>query len=80
MVKNASLQSKNMATAAYFSLSWLLISWWPHDNFHIHNGLYALGLLYIDYGFHVTLMIASLIVTYYILNIGKYMKPTNSKR
>lgn len=47
---------------AYLSLSWLLISWWPHDNLHLHNGMNLQGLLYIEYGFHLTLIIASLIL------------------
>ena len=56
--------SKNKAIAMYYSISWLLISWWPHDNLHIHNGMNPVGLLLIDYGFHVTLIFASLIVAY----------------
>ncbi|PIS04980.1 MAG: hypothetical protein COT81_03590 [Candidatus Buchananbacteria bacterium CG10_big_fil_rev_8_21_14_0_10_42_9] len=47
---------------------WLLISWWPHDNIHRvtdeHNFVY---LLFIEYGFHVTLIIAGLIVAQFII-------------
>ena len=35
----------------YLSIGWFLVSWWPHDNLHIHNGD--------EYGFHVTLIIAA---------------------
>ncbi len=48
----------------YLAIGWLLVSWWPHDNLHIHVGNDMQGLLYIEYGFHVTLMICGLIVAY----------------
>ncbi len=65
LVKKVPLQSKNRTLAAFVSLEWLLVSWWPHDNLHIHNGMNAQGLLYIDYIFHVTIIIASLILVHY---------------
>ena len=51
-------------SASFWAISWLLVSWWPHDNLHIHNALEPIGLLKIEYGFHVTLIIASLIIAY----------------
>ena len=62
-------KSKGLSAAAFVSLSWLLVSWWPHDNSHIHNGMNAQGLLYIDYTFHVTIIAASLILAYYFINV-----------
>ncbi len=56
--------SKPLAWAMYLAIGWLLVSWWPHDNLHIHVGDDMQGLLYIEYGFHVTLMICGLIVAY----------------
>jgi hypothetical protein len=44
--------------AAYLSLAWVLGNWWAHDSLHIHHGLNLVPLLGIEYGFHVTLMIA----------------------
>lgn len=64
-IKKISSQSRNVAIAAFVSLAWLLVSWWPHDNSHIHNGMDPLGLLYIEYIFHLTLIIASLILVYF---------------
>lgn len=55
--------------AAFLSIGWLLVSWWPHDNMHIHNGDDLQGLLYIEYGFHVTLMAAGLILAYSLLTM-----------
>ncbi len=52
------------ATLMYAALAWLLISWWPHDNLHIHNALDINGLIAIDYAFHVTLILASMVLAY----------------
>ena len=43
----------------YLSIAYLMISWWPHIGMHVHNPPDNLqGLIYIDYFFHVPLMIA----------------------
>jgi hypothetical protein len=55
--------------AAYLAIGWFLVSWWPHDNMHIHNGDNLQGLLYIEYGFHVTLMLSALILAYSLLTM-----------
>ena len=55
--------------AAYLAIGWLLVSWWPHDNMHIHNGDDLQGLLYIEYGFHVTLMLSGIILAYALLTL-----------
>ena len=70
-VKKVSSQSRNMTITAFISLAWLLVSWWPHDSLHIHNAMNMQGLLYIDYGFHLTLIIASLILVYYFFAVVK---------
>jgi hypothetical protein len=63
---SAVMKKKDSLTCwAFFALIWTLVSWWPHDNLHMHNGLNFQGLLYIDYGFHLTLMIAGLILAKY---------------
>jgi hypothetical protein len=56
--------------ATYLSVIWLLVSWWPHDNVHRvlpHNDW--AGLLRIEYGFHLTLIAAALIVARYVLSM-----------
>ncbi len=55
--------------ATYLAIGWLLVSWWPHDNMHIHNGSDLQGLLYIEYGFHVTLMLSGLILAFSLLTL-----------
>jgi hypothetical protein len=58
-----------LTRAAHFSIAWLLFSWCPHDSLHIHNGMDLSGLLAIEYGFHVSLMIAGMILAYFFLTL-----------
>jgi hypothetical protein len=55
--------------AIYLSIGWFMVSWWPHDNLHIHNGNDLQGLLRIEYGFHVTLMLAGIVLAYSLLTM-----------
>ena len=52
---------------AFLSIAWYLINWWPHDNLHIHNGMNLDGLLKIEYGFHVTMIIAGVILAKFFI-------------
>ena len=58
-IRRVSYDSSLRAWAIYLSIGFLTVSWWPHLNLRAHNGLDLQGLLYIDYGFHVPLMIAA---------------------
>jgi len=51
-----------LGLAAYLSVAWLLINWWPHDSLHVANGMKLWGLLGIEYGFHITLMLAGAVL------------------
>lgn len=59
--------------ALYLSIAFLLVSWWPHINLHNTTGFDLQGLLYIDYGFHIPLMISGAIVAYGFLNLFRQM-------
>ena len=76
LVKKASQPGK-FAKARFAAIAWLLISWWPLDNLHISNGMNTQGLLYIDYGFHMTLMLAGIVLAYSFITMmmGQYSKP-----
>jgi hypothetical protein len=63
--------SRLRAWAMYLSVGWFLVSWWPHDNLHLHIGFDLQGLLYIEYGFHVTLIIAALVLAFSLLTMLK---------
>jgi len=69
MVRAISPASTGLTRAAHISIAWLLANWWPHDSLHMHNGLNLGGLLGIEYGFHITLMIAGVIVAYFFLTL-----------
>jgi hypothetical protein len=71
LVKNVLPQSKGLAFAAYLSIGWLLINWWPHDSLHLHNGLDTHGLIGIEYGFHITLMIAGVILVLFFFALAR---------
>ncbi len=73
-IKSLPEKYKSRAIACYVCFAWLLVSWWPHDNLHIHNGMNLQGLLYIEYGFHFTLIIASIILTKNFLSLLKEAK------
>ena len=69
MVRAISPASIGLTRAAHFSIAWLLLNWWVHDSLHIHVGMELNGLLVMEYGFHVTLMIAGAILAYFFLTL-----------
>ena len=77
VVRRVSADSKLRAWLMYLSIGWLLISWWPHGHLHQHNGHDVQGLLYIDYGFHVAPMLATLVLAYCFLSL---MRERSGKR
>lgn len=59
--------SAGLTRAAHLSLSWLFIQWWPHDNMHMAAGNDLGRILLIDYIFHVSVMVASLVLLGFFL-------------
>jgi hypothetical protein len=59
--------SKGLTFAAYLAIAWVLGNWWAHDSLHIHHGPELVSLLSIEYGFHVTLMIAGAILAVFFV-------------
>jgi hypothetical protein len=67
--------NQGWARATHLAIAWSLFSWWPHSNFHQSLSSDNLsGLLAIEYGFHVTLIVAGLIVAYFFVNIMRQEK------
>ena len=64
LVEQVAAPSRGRAVAIYLSTAWLLGNWWLHDALHMINGMKPTGLLGIEYGFHVTLMIAGAALAY----------------
>ena len=63
-----------LTRAAHVSIAWLLLNWWPHDSLHMHNGMDLGGLLLIEYGFHITLMITGVILASFFLVLSRSNK------
>lgn len=61
--------SPRLVQATYVSIAWILINWWSHDSFHIHNGLDLNGLIAIEYGYHSTLMLAGVIAAWFFYRV-----------
>jgi hypothetical protein len=78
LVRSALPASKGLTFAAYLSIGWLLANWWPHDSLHIANGLELNGLIGIEYGFHITLMVAGAILAYFFFALLR-QQPTHSR-
>lgn len=64
MVKQVAAPSRGRAVIIYLSTVWVLGNWWVHDALHMVNGMNPTGLLKIEYGFHVTLIIAGAALAY----------------
>lgn len=71
MVQAIAPASFGLTRAVHLSIAWLLLSWWPHDSLHVHNGVNLGGLIVIEYLFHITLMIAGVILAYFFLTLQR---------
>ena len=80
-VKKSPAPLRLIAWLYYISTSVMLLSWWPHDNFHrtiSENDLQR--LLYLEYGFHFTLIIAGLAIAYSFFRIFYYIRETGPEQ
>jgi hypothetical protein len=64
-----------LSRATFVSIGWLLGNWWPHANFHrVANGW--ADLLLVDYFFHTTVIIATVVVAAYFLSVVRERQGT----
>lgn len=70
VLRKVSPDSKARAWVMYLAIGFLTVSWWPHLNMHASNGIDFQGLLYIDYGFHVPLMISAAALIFCFISIA----------
>lgn len=54
---------------ALVSLTWILGNWWLHDSLHVYAGDSLTYLLYIEYAFHITMIVAA---GYLVYLVGKF--------
>lgn len=75
VVKKSPTTLRLSAWLFYLGSAWMLLSWWPHDNFHRSvNEQDLQQLLYIEYGFHLTLILAGLAIAYTFFQIFSYLE------
>jgi hypothetical protein len=74
IVRAVSPASLGLTRAAHLAITWLLGNWWMHDSLHTHIGMELNGLLGIEYGFHLTLMISGVILAVFFLTIMRQEK------
>ncbi len=76
LTKKVEKGNETRAMFLYVAIAWMMISWWPHDNMHINNGMNMQGLLYIEYMFHFTLILASFILASSFFQFIKHYHPS----
>jgi hypothetical protein len=59
------------AWGGYLGIAWSLVNWWSHDGFHRVTGLNYEGLIRIEYGFHVTLIVGGILAAYFFLSVAR---------
>jgi hypothetical protein len=67
-------QGRGLTLLTYLSIAWLLINWWPHANLHRVVGTNFSRLIWIEYGFHVTLIAAAACVAYFFVTTLRGMQ------
>ena len=76
-IRDLNLGGSRINKMLFVTLTWFLGNWWVHDNLHMHIGLDMHRLLYIEYGFHVTMMACALIV---VLSLMRLASPAGVQR
>jgi hypothetical protein len=56
----------------FVTLCWFMGNWWAHDNLHMHNGLNMHGLLFIEIGFHITMLICGVTLALSLVRLAKH--------
>ena len=72
-VRRVAQGAKSVAWTLYISCVWFLVSWWPHDRMHMHidhDDLWT--LIGLEYGFHLTLIIAGGAIAYSFFTILRW--------
>ena len=68
VVRSAARAAGLRGWPVFVSLAWTLLSWWPHDGFHRASPAGDLNaVLRIDYAFHLTLIVAAVVVAHFCL-------------
>lgn len=69
----------SLTTSSHLAIGWMLVSWFPHGAFHqsiTHTNW--LGLAFVEYGFHLTMIIAAVIVARDVLRPARTPEPARA--
>jgi hypothetical protein len=66
--------SRTRTIAVCASVSWLLVSWWPHHNLVRYLGGSARTLTYLEYGFQATLIVCGVVLAYSLLRYDPLLR------
>jgi hypothetical protein len=69
VVRRVEPELRLRAWLLYLSIGWALVNWWPHGNLHMSTAGNMQALLYIEWGFHVTLAISAAIAAYSFVSL-----------
>jgi hypothetical protein len=64
----------------FLAIAWTMVNWFPHDSLHNHIGPNLGSLLAVEYGFHVTLMVAGLIVARFFILVARQAMTVSPQR
>ncbi len=64
-------RSAGLTAAAYLSVVWLLVNWWPHDNLHRVVGFDWSRLVLVEYGFHLPLLLAGAVLAWFFVSLPR---------
>lgn len=56
----------------FVTLCWFMGNWWAHDNLHMHNALNMHGLLFIEVGFHITMLICGVTLALGFVRLARH--------
>jgi len=69
LVRRQKGEFKKETWILYVSVGWLLVNWWFHDGLHKVIGGDPRRLLLVEYGFHVSLILAGMAMVWALVRI-----------
>jgi hypothetical protein len=78
MVRRLVRSGPGRVIAVYLTIAWLLVSWYPHGGLHASVGMNTGSLLWVEYSFHVPLILAPLLLIWAFTGVGNKQSSTIS--
>ena len=71
-VRGLSLGAPWLNKWLFVTLVWFTGNWWMHDSLHMHNGMDMHGLILIEVGFHITMLICGVTLALSLLRLSPH--------